>query len=133
MNLLSVANDKRFSEHVVNWDECVAVLAGVFKGRPRDPHSVDAPDPYFDAVLREIAHGDPRYLQRLLQVFAATPPSEPKCRWTYPVVWRDDEFGEMRFVAVVNTASEPDSLAFNDWIPIDAESWAVLEQVKARK
>ena len=38
----------------------------------------------------------------------------------------------MRFHAIVSTASEPDGLAINDWIPLDAESWSVLEAVKAR-
>lgn len=132
MNLLSVASDHKFTDHVVNWDECVTTLAAVFKGRPRDPHTLEQPDPYFDAVLAEFARGDPAFLTRLIEVFAATPARDPKCRWTYRVVWRDDDFGEMRFLAVVNTASEPDGLAFNDWHPVDAETWAVLEQVKSR-
>jgi len=36
----------------------------------------------------------------------------------------------MRFLAMVSTASEPDGLAFNDWIPVDASSWEVLAMVK---
>ncbi len=132
MNLLSVASDHQFAGRMVNWDECVATLASAFKGRPRDPHTLDQPDPYFDAVLAEFARGDPAFLARLIEVFAATPAREPKCRWTYPVVWNDDDFGELRFIGVVNSASEPDGLAFNDWIPIDANSWEALEHVKAR-
>ena len=135
MNLLSVASDYQFTHHVLNWDECVATLASVFKGRPRDPHTLeqpDRPDPYFDAVLAEFSKGDSTFLARLIEVFARTPAREPKCRWTYRVVWRDDDFGELRFSAVVNVANEPDALSFNDWIPIDAETWSVLEQVKAR-
>ena len=53
-------------------------------------------------------------------------------RWGYRVVWRDEEFGEMRFHGIVGTASEPSGLGFNDWIPLDAETWAVLERVKTR-
>lgn len=132
MNLLSVASDRLFTDHVLNWDECVATLASVFKGRPRDPQTLDQPDPYFNAVLAEFAQGNPAFLKRLIEVFASAPAREAKCRWTYRVDWKDSEFGVMRFVAVVNTASEPDALAFNDWIPIDAESWNNLEQVKAR-
>jgi hypothetical protein len=49
---------------------------------------------------------------------------EPKCRWSFPIIWRDD-LGEMRFLNVINTASEPDGLAFNDWVPVDANAWAV--------
>ncbi|MDP2674583.1 MAG: helix-turn-helix transcriptional regulator [Dehalococcoidia bacterium] len=132
INLLSVASGPEFIGHVVNWDEAVATLASVLKGRPRDPHTLDQPDPYFNAVLADFAQGDPAFLGRLIEVFASAPSRDPKCRWTYPVHWKDDDFGEMRFIAVVNTASEPDGLAFNDWIPVDAASWNNLEQVKAR-
>ncbi|HET9476483.1 MAG TPA: helix-turn-helix domain-containing protein, partial [Dehalococcoidia bacterium] len=38
LNLLSVASDRLFTKHVLNWDEAVAILASVMKGRPRDPH-----------------------------------------------------------------------------------------------
>lgn len=44
----------------------------------------------------------------------------------------DDEFGDMRFLGIVSTASEPDALAFQDWHPVDAATWEVLERVKSR-
>ncbi len=134
LNLLSVASGPEFISHVVNWDESVATLVSVIKGiGARHPHTLDQADPYFNEVLAEFAKGDPGFLSRLLEIFVRTPGREPKCRWTYPVHWRDNEAGEMRFISVVNTASEPDALAFNDWIPIDAASWEVLAKVKSRK
>jgi len=33
---------------------------------------------------------------------------------------------------LINTASEPDGLSFNDWVPQDAASWDTLERVKSR-
>jgi transcriptional regulator with XRE-family HTH domain len=132
MNVLSVASDHHFADRCVNWEEVVAMLASVFKGRPRDPHTIDEPDPYFDAVLAEFVRGDAAFLSRLIDIFAATPAREPKCRWSHRVVWRDDEFGDMRFLGLVSTASEPDALAFNDWHPLDAASWDALERVKSR-
>lgn len=132
MNLLSVANDYRFTERVLNWEECVAILAGVLKGRPNDAHTLDEPDPYFSLVLGEFAKGDPAFLSRMIEIFAATPARDPKVRWSYPVAWRDEDFGDMRFMSIVGTASEPDGLSFNDWIPQDADTWQVLERVKSR-
>jgi hypothetical protein len=38
----------------------------------------------------------------------------------------------MRFLAVVNTASEPDGLAFNDWMPVGAETWKNFEELQKR-
>lgn len=133
MNLLSVASDLHFAERLVNWDECVAVMAATFKGQPQDPETLDEPSVYLNAVLAEFAGGNPQFLRRLIDVFAKTPPREPKVRWEYPVVWRDEEFGEMRFMGVVTTASEPDGLGFNDWIPLDSETWAALTKLKGRR
>src|SRR4051812_7095071 len=132
MNLLSVASQRRFADRVVNWDECVATLAAVFKGRPVDPASLDEPDPYFSEVLQQFADGDPAFLARLVNVWIATPAREAKVRWSYRVIWRDEEFGEMRFRCMVGTASEPGALSFNDWIPLDPETWIVLDQIKRR-
>ena len=132
MNALIFASDHHFADRIVNWDEVVATLVSTFKGRPRDPRTIDEPDPYFDAVLAEFVRGDPAFLGRLIDIFAKTPARGPKCRWSYRVIWRDDEFGDMRFLGLVSTASEPDGLSFNDWHPLDAESWNILESVKAR-
>lgn len=131
-NLLAVASDRHFAERVVNWDECVGVMAAVFKGRPHLPETIEQPTDYFNQVLAEFARGDPVFLARLLEVWAATPPHPAKVRWNYRAVWSDAEFGEMRFHAVVSQASDPDAIAFNDWHPEDADTWRVLELVKAR-
>lgn len=133
MSLLSVASDNRFVDKLLNWDECVRVIAGVFKGQPQSPESLDAPSAYFNEVLAEFASGDPTFLSRFLTIFAEAPPEEPKCRGQYPVIWRDDEFGTMRFLGVRTTASEPDGYGFNDWIPVDADTWLVMEKVKSRR
>ena len=107
LNLLSIASQQRFADRIVNWDECVATLAAVFKSRPMNPASLDEPDPYFSEVLQEFADGDPVFLAGLVQVWVATPARGAKVRWSYRAVWRDEEFGEMRFRSVVGTASEP--------------------------
>jgi hypothetical protein len=38
----------------------------------------------------------------------------------------------MRFTLVISMASERDALSFHDWHPVDANTWRVLEKVKAR-
>ena len=133
MNLLSVASDRKFADRLLNWDACLTVMAGVFKGHPIAPGSLDEPNAYLNAVLAEFAAGDPVFLSRLINAWSSAPELPPKCRWSYPVLWSDAEFGDMRFHAIVSTASEPAGLAFNDWHPSDAETWGVLERVKARR
>jgi transcriptional regulator with XRE-family HTH domain len=133
MNLLSVASDHRFARYLVNWEEAIGALIGAFKASPSKPRSPDdTDDMYFNAVFAQFASGDAAFLRRLINTWQKTSPMEPKCRWTVPIVWSDEEFGEMRFTSVINTASEPDGLSFQDWVPIDAASWDVLERVKGR-
>ena len=132
MNLLSVASDRKFADRVTNWDECVATMIAVAKGRPERPHSMEAPNTYFEDVLKEFASRNGAFLERLIQLWATTPAREAKVRWDYRVVWNDPELGEMRLMSLVSMASAPDALAFNDWIPVDADSWRVLELVKSR-
>lgn len=132
MSLLSVASERRFADKMLNWDECVATMAAVFKGRPNNPGSLDQPDPYLYRVLEEFAEGDQAFLARLANVWAATPARKAKARWAYRVVWQEPEFGVMRFYGLVSTASEPDAYGFNDWIPMDAETWTVLDAIKAK-
>ncbi len=133
MSLLSVASAHQFADKLVNWDECVRIIAGVFKGQPQNPESLDTPSAYFNEVLKEFADGDQQFLRRLLEAFAEAAPEEPKVRGSYRVVWRDDDFGELRFLALRSTASEPDGYAFNDWIPLDGETWSRLDQVIQRR
>lgn len=133
LNVLSVASQRRFADRILNWDECVGTMAAVLKGRPADVVSLEAPNAYFSDVFAEFAAGDPAFLARLVEVWVKTPARDPKVRWSYRITWCDEEFGEMRFRCVVSTASEPGALSFNDWQPLDSETWRVLEQVKARQ
>jgi transcriptional regulator with XRE-family HTH domain len=132
MNMLSVASDHHFADRVVNWEEVISVLAGIHKGWPRGAAALDDPAPLLGQVLAEFARGDPVFLKRMIDIWVATAPMPGKIRNQYRVVWRDREFGDMRFLAQMTTCSMPDGSAFNDWHPIDADTWTALEQVKAR-
>ena len=48
-------------------------------------------------------------------------------------MWRDEEFGEMRLRCMAGTANELGGLSFNDWQPVDADTWTVLEKMKQRR
>ncbi|MFQ5473135.1 MAG: hypothetical protein ACE5FA_09660, partial [Dehalococcoidia bacterium] len=127
-NFLSVASDPRFAGKVSNWDEAVGFAVAVLKA-----HGLEEPeesDGYFASVMRHFLEGDPRYVARFLNVWQNTEAHDPKCRWYYPVVWEEPELGRLQFRVVVSTASEPDGLAFNDWMPLDAPTWEALERLK---
>ena len=132
MNLLSVASDHHFADRVGNWDELIGTIAAMYKG-PERPESLEAPSAFFSEVLAEFAKGDPAFLANLAKVWNAAEAVPARVRQYYRAVWIDPEFGEMRFLCVLSPCSEPDALGFNDWHPADADTWRVLEQVKARE
>ena len=131
-NLVSVASSPRFADRVENWEEMMAVGASVFKGHHRGPDGPEQPSVYFAQIVQRFMAGDPKYATRMAEIWAAAPPREPKIRWEYEVRWREPGLGRMHFFCIVNTANEQDGLAFNDWIPVDAESWERLGKLPGR-
>jgi hypothetical protein len=130
-SLITAATNPRFSDRCVSWEQTVGAMASRFKSHHRGPEDPSAPGPYFAHIVEVLASYDPAYLTRVTGLWAAVEPAEPAVRWTYPVVWRHPDVGDMRFTGVVNCASETDGLAFNDWIPVDAATWTALERLKS--
>jgi transcriptional regulator with XRE-family HTH domain len=129
-NLLGVASNPRFADRCVNWDEAIGVMISVFKGHHRGAEDLDQPSPYFQTVLQQFLAGDPKYVRRFLSLWETVQPAHAKIRWSYPVVWEEPGIGRMRFHCIASSANEADGLSFNDWIPLDAESWAALEALR---
>jgi transcriptional regulator with XRE-family HTH domain len=130
-NALKVASSPRFARHVVNWDEAIGAMVAMWKGHHRGPESLDASSPYFQRLLKDFFAGDPTYVRRFLDVWEHTPAREPKVRIHYRVVWHDDTVGEMRFLGIMGPGNQWEALAWNDWVPVDAETWQRLEALKA--
>jgi hypothetical protein len=82
--------------------------------------------------MQRFSQGDPTYVGRFLQQWEATAPRDPKIRWSYPIVWREPDLGTLRFQVLVSACNEPEGLAFNDWIPLDAATWQALEALARR-
>ncbi len=134
-NLLSIASTPHFVERVENWEEAVGVAVAILKGHHTHRGGVSEPEDssgYFASVLQHFLDGDPKYVARFLTVWQDTPAREAKCHWDFPVVWRDEDHGTLRFRVAISVASEPDGLMFNDWIPLDAATWEALERLKRK-
>ena len=131
LSLFRVGGDYRFVDRVTNWAEIVSAIASINKGRPRRIVQT-ALAPGVVAAMEATAGGDADYLKALLMIWKKAKPAPARVQWDVPLIWRDPEFGEMRFVDTVSVASESDVLQFQDWHPIDGETWQVLEKVIAR-
>ena len=131
-NLLSVVSNPRIARRCVNLDEILGVMVAVWKGHHRGPESLENPSPLFGAMLERFLDGDPAVVARFVQAWQTAPARTPKLRWDYSVVWDEPDIGVMRFHCFASAASEPDGLSFNDWIPLDSDTWVRLEQLRRR-
>ncbi len=131
-NVLSFATEPRFVDRIVNREEVFAFIAGVFKGHPRGPDSLNSPSAHLAPAVDRFKAGPPEYIDVLVRVWQEAEPLVPRVRWEFPVIWRDPNEGEVRFRGLVTVASEPDGLLFTDWIPTDAASWEVLTRITSK-
>jgi transcriptional regulator with XRE-family HTH domain len=128
-NLLVAMSEPRFAKRLANRDEILRRFVALYKAVPASQSMTESPGALFSQILDAVSGVSPRTVLRVLELWTTTPRITDKVRWTYPVVWREPGFGEMRFQAVVNPASEPEGWGFNDWIPEDAATHAALEAV----
>lgn len=129
-NLLSLASNPRFADHCQNWDAIITEMISIFKGHHQGPELLEHPSPYFAAVLDRFLKGDPGYVARFLRLWGSVEPAIGRRRWSYDVDWHVPSAGDVRMQCFVSNAHEQLALSFNDWIPIDAESWNTLDCIQ---
>jgi hypothetical protein len=83
--------------------------------------------------MKHFQSGDPQYLRRFLTQWERTPARSPKVSWSYTITWKEPDVGILRFMCIVSVGNEPEGLGWNDWIPLDAETWTLLEAIKGEK
>jgi len=132
-NLLSVATNPRFADRLVNWDEAIGYIVAARKAHDWAPERLERPSAMLAALLERFMSGDSKYVTRLADLWRRAPEQwAQKMRWSYPVVWCEPGIGELRFECLAGFASGLEMLAFNDWIPVDAETWIALEKVRGQ-
>lgn len=129
-NAFALASMPSYADHLVNFDDSVSVILGVFKSSRLAPEDLRRPGPRFKDAIARFAAGDPKYVQRVGEIWERTPIDwARKEHWSYPVVWRHAPGVIMRFESLVTTASIVDELLIIDWIPVDAKTWRALERI----
>jgi hypothetical protein len=131
MTMFAIGRDVGFLDHMTNWPVSFRAAAEMTKGRAERLHLPVGPTETMEA-MRAISGGDAVLMKQLVRVWTKAKPTQARMQSDFPVIWRDPEHGEMRFRSIISVASERDLLYFRDWHPVDAETWQVLEKVKAR-
>lgn len=129
-SMVSMLSQPRIADRITNWDEAIGLVISILKGHyGGDVLFTEGSNPYFAAALERFLAGDPHYVQRFLALWATTPARQRKLRFAYPVTWRNERAGEMRFHVLVNPADQRGSIVFNDWIPIDEATWTAVRKL----
>jgi transcriptional regulator with XRE-family HTH domain len=131
MTPLLLMGEPLIAERLVNRHEILRIMIGLHKAEPH-PQSIDEPGDWFGGLLESLGSEDPAFLREVMDLWDETPPQHAAQRLTYQVVWRDPEFGEMRFVGV-ETASEHGGLYFEDWHPADSLTWQRLDSLSGTR
>ncbi|MEO8457117.1 MAG: helix-turn-helix domain-containing protein [Chloroflexota bacterium] len=131
-NLLFLGSTPRIAELFKGWDNVARTAIAVIKSNHPGPDDLQSLGPYFADVMQLMSQGGPGYVARFLELWDDTLPNDPKVRLTFPAVFKLPEVGKLSFHCLVTTCSESEGLSFNDWIPIDAETWRGLEILRTR-
>jgi hypothetical protein len=106
----------------------------VFKARNPDRASLESPSPYLAALLKTLVAGDPALVKRFTELWETTPARQSMKRaWSYRTAWRYPGDRPVRFLCAVYAVNDELGLEIHEWLPADAESHRVLEQVLAER
>ncbi|MGE0539197.1 MAG: helix-turn-helix domain-containing protein [Dehalococcoidia bacterium] len=119
-NMLRIAAQPHFRQRALNWDAIVSDLLGLVKGEAPELLQSGTADPYFLAVVNDIATHHSAALPDLMRLWTAATPYDPRHRNIQYPHWRTAAGDELRFNTVVVTWSDFDALYANDWQPADA-------------
>ncbi len=130
-NFLAGASDPRFADCFENYDEVITFVIGLAKGDPRFVQNPERPAPWLEGPLRRFLQGDAAYIRRFLDLWEKAPPLPHRTRHTYDVRWLYRRSRPMRFTGIVTVVDIWNELSWTDWIPADAETWAVIQELSS--
>ena len=130
-NLLGGASDPHFARYLENYDEVVSFMIGLAKGDPRMQQNMERPAPWLEEPMSRFLQGDPQLITRVMGLWESAPPIPHRTRHQFEIRWLYKGETPMRFLGILTTADVWNELSWNDWIPADPETWAVLNEIAA--
>jgi hypothetical protein len=130
-NFLARASEAGLASRIANYDEVLTFMIGLAKGDPRFAQNPERPAPWLRDAFTTLLQGDAAYITRLMKLWEAAPALPHRVRHQYRVVWKHDARRQIRFLCEVSIADVWDELSWNQWVPGDGESWALMEEVCA--
>lgn len=124
-NFVATASDPDYARRLESWDDSMRFMIGLAKGWPGQL-SPERLVSFMAGPYQRFLEGDPALVTRMLQLWGSTEPAAVSTRMRYPVRWRHESGGLMRFAAVMTVADVQLVYSWHDWVPEDAQTWELL-------
>lgn len=129
VGVADLAFDGLICRHIANWEEIMARVICQWKGMTRtSPTSTPA---WMKFIVDRLTRHDRVKLWKFLDLWEKTPSQPPKKRDSYPVVWEDAQFGQVRLIVLENLVDEWLGVYCKDLIPADSKASQFLEAIRA--
>jgi transcriptional regulator with XRE-family HTH domain len=130
LSLLTVLTGPTGAPQVDNLDECVGYVIGGLKFRLRRNLGTEQGEALADEVLAQVIGQDGTSMRWIMRIWDSTPPCDRPGGSSCPVIWKDGNGREVRFLVVETPAGAAGRTSF-DWHPMDALGHANLESILA--
>jgi len=115
---------------IANWEEVMSFTISLWKNAVGE----ELPKEYswWSALAELLSNLSRLERKRFYELWDKTPPLSTHVRRDCIMVWRDADFGDMRFRIVNGSSKQYPDLLIHDLCPIDADTWRKLELVRER-
>jgi transcriptional regulator with XRE-family HTH domain len=125
-NLMRISAMPHFAGgRVVNWDEVVSFMLGLYKHNNMNIEQPEEDTRYFETLIADLAH-NPVYSEafpRMMRLWADAQPWQEGRRPVFRAVWQVNDGTRLRFDCILGAWSEYDATWSFDWFPADAATW----------
>lgn len=121
-----------FNGRIVNWDQIMSAMVGLYKHREVDVANAEQESAYFARLVQELAGHFPPAMAKFMQLWATAPSYGDRYRLRFPAEWRTNDGTLLHFNCICYPWSDFDALWTFDWFPADGATWQWLgEQMTA--
>jgi PAS domain-containing protein len=129
-NFLARSSDPSYAERLENWDEAMTFVIGLGKGLRRRHVNPERQPPWVTDAYQRFLQGEPEYVTRMLRLWDDAEPLPLTTRMHCPVRWRRENGDLLCFTGVMTVADVWQVLAWHDWIPENAETISLLQELR---
>lgn len=129
-NLLCIFSRPNFYGRLEDWQALASTYLGAVAGRAiydRRPPNGDSAT-YFNRIAEWLDVHAPERSAAFRVILGAIDRRPAKLRWHMPLEWEHQSL-LLRFDVMLSPASSVQGLAFQDFIPLDAQTWNALDQM----